>query len=198
MKTQRHRPLTCVPPAIKTSLLRSFKSEWCTNWLSHFTLLCVVYMFVGGFHLLTQKLEQHSKQVAACESIAEDSFKWSHLRISFTEANVRVANYRIILSLEVKWLRFWAFFFCNYITEPAAPEENLMFNGEVEHPESPTGEVEKGDEGTTPPKAGTKLQDSKPVIETPSDPQVCGMIWVLIFYTYSSTFIKRLVIKVSK
>ena len=44
-----------------------------------------------------------------------------------------------------------------------------MFNGEVEHPESPTDEVEKGDEGT-------KLQDSKPVIETPSDPQVCGMI----------------------
>ena len=89
-------------------------------------------------------------------------------------------------------------FFCNSIAEPAAPEENLMFNGEVEHPESPTDEVEKGDEGTTPPKAGTKLQDSKPVIETPSDPQVCGVIWVLIFYTYSLTFIKWLVIKVSK
>ena len=84
-------------------------------------------------------------------------------------------------------------FFCNSIAEPAAPEENLMFNGEVEHPESPTDEVEKGDEGTT-----KRLQDSKPVIETPSDPQVCGMIWVLIFYTYSLTFIKWLVIKVSK
>lgn len=46
-----------------------------------------------------------------------------------------------------------------------------MFNGEVEHPESPTDEVEKGDEGTT-----KRLQDSKPVIETPSDPQVCAMI----------------------
>ena len=67
-------------------------------------------------------------------------------------------------------------FFCNYIAEPASPEENLMFNGEVEHPESPTDEVEKGDKGTTPPKAATKLQDSKPVIETPSDPQVCGVI----------------------
>ena len=89
-------------------------------------------------------------------------------------------------------------FFCNSIAEPAAPEENLMFNGEVEHPESPTDEVEKGEEGTTPPKAGTKLQDSKPVIETPSDPQVCGVIWVLIFYTYTSSFIKRLVIKVWK
>ena len=51
-----------------------------------------------------------------------------------------------------------------------------MFNGEVEHPESPTDEVEKGDEGKTSPKAGTKLQDSKPVTETPSDPQVCGVI----------------------
>ncbi|KAM7444286.1 AP-3 complex subunit delta-1 [Porites harrisoni] len=62
--------------------------------------------------------------------------------------------------------------------EPAAPEENLMFNGEVEHPESPTDEVEKGDEGTTPPKAGTKLQDSKPVIETPSDPQDDMDFWL--------------------
>lgn len=62
--------------------------------------------------------------------------------------------------------------------EPAAPEENLMFNGEVEHPESPTDEVEKGDEGKTPPKAGTKLQDSKPVIETPSDPQDDMDFWL--------------------
>ncbi|CAH3134867.1 unnamed protein product [Porites lobata] len=62
--------------------------------------------------------------------------------------------------------------------EPASPEENLMFNGEVEHPESPTDEVEKGDEGTTPPKAATKLQDSKPVIETPSDPQDDMDFWL--------------------
>ncbi|XP_073259026.1 AP-3 complex subunit delta-1-like isoform X2 [Porites lutea] len=62
--------------------------------------------------------------------------------------------------------------------EPAAPEENLMFNGEVEHPESPTDEVEKGDEGTTPSKAATKLQDSKPVIETPSDPQDDMDFWL--------------------
>lgn len=62
--------------------------------------------------------------------------------------------------------------------EPASPEENLMFNGEVEHPESPTDEVEKGDEGKTPPKAGTKLQDSKPVIETPSDPQDDMDFWL--------------------
>ena len=123
------------------------------------------------------KLELHSNQKATGESIAEDSFKWSHLRISSRDSNVRVASYRIILSLGVKWLRFERCgFFCNSIAEPAAPEENLMFNGEVEHPESPTDEVEKGDEGTTPPKAATKLQDSKPVIETPSDPQVCGMI----------------------
>ena len=79
--------------------------------------------------------------------------------------------------LSVVFFFFCLFFcFCNYITEPAAPKENLMFNGEVEHPESPADEVEKRDEGTTPPKAGTKVQDSKPVIETPSDPQVCGMI----------------------
>ena len=143
-------------------------------------------MFVPRFHLngytirfypLTQKLELHSKQIAAGESIAEDSFEWSHHRISSTDSNVRVANYLITFSLGVKWLRFErCVFFCNYIAEPAAPEENLMFNGEVEHPESPTDEVEKGDEGTTPSKAATKLQDSKPVIETPSDPQVCGMI----------------------
>ena len=78
-------------------------------------ILCVVYMFVPRFHLNdhtirfyppAQKLELHSKQIAAGESIAEDSFKWSHHRISSTDSNVRVANYLITLSLGVKWLRF--------------------------------------------------------------------------------------------
>ena len=94
---------------------RSFKSEWCTNWYSHCTLFCVVYIFVPRFHLNghtvrfyppAQKLELHSKQIAVGESIAEDSFKWSHHRISSTNSNVRVANYLITLSLGVKWLRF--------------------------------------------------------------------------------------------
>ena len=135
-------------------------------------------MFVPRFHLNGHTIRFYPQaQIAAGESIAEDSFKWSHHRISSADSNVRVANYLITLSPEVKWLRFLALcFFCNYIAEPAVPEENLMFNGEVEHPESPTDELEKGDEGTTPSKPRTKLQDSKPVIETPSDPQVCGMI----------------------
>ena len=77
-------------------------------------ILCVVYMFVPRFHLNDHtirvyppalKLELHSKQIAAGESIAEDSFK-SHHRISSTDSNVRVANYLITLSLGVKWLRF--------------------------------------------------------------------------------------------
>ena len=46
-------------------------------------ILCVVYMFVPRFHLNDHtirvyppalKLELHSKQIAAGESIAEDSF----------------------------------------------------------------------------------------------------------------------------
>ena len=109
---------------------RSFKSEWCTNWYSHCTLLCVVYMFVPRFHLNdhtvrfyppAQKLELHSKQIAVGESIAEDSFKWSHHRISSTNSNVRVANYLITLSLGVKWLRFerCGFFF-------AIPSQSLL------------------------------------------------------------------------
>lgn len=55
-----------------------------------------------GFYPQAQKLELHSKQIAACESIAEDSFKWSHRKISSTDSNVRVANYLIILTVEMK------------------------------------------------------------------------------------------------
>ena len=52
---------------------------------------------------------------------------------------------------------------------PEAVEDNLMFNGEVEHVESPPSEQQ-----TTPTKMITEEpEDSKPsTADTPSDPQV--------------------------
>ena len=51
-----------------------------------------------------------------------------------------------------------------------------MFNGEVEHPESPPREDAKEDsEQTTPSKAITGQEDSKAVADEPSDPQVKRM-----------------------
>ena len=60
----------------------------------------------------------------------------------------------------------------NHATEPAA-EDNLMFNGEVEHLESPKNELEEENVQTTPSKVITELEDSKPSVDTPSDLQVC-------------------------
>ena len=38
-----------------------------------------------GFHLHSQKLELHTKEIVPCGSIAEEvAFEWSHHRISFT------------------------------------------------------------------------------------------------------------------
>ena len=53
-----------------------------------------------------------------------------------------------------------------------------MFNGEVEHPESPKDEVES--EQTTPSKTITELDDFKPT-ETPGDPQVRDIFCDLLF-----------------
>ena len=40
-----------------------------------------------AFHPQTQELEPHSKQIAPCESTAEEvSFEWSHNRISSTDS----------------------------------------------------------------------------------------------------------------
>jgi len=48
-----------------------------------------------------------------------------------------------------------------------------MFNGEVEHPESPPREDAKEEnEETTPSKVITVQEDSKPAADEPSDPQV--------------------------
>lgn len=52
-----------------------------------------------------------------------------------------------------------------------------MFNGEVDHPETPTREDEKEDsEQKTPSKVITVQEDSKPAADEPSDPQVQRMI----------------------
>ena len=48
-----------------------------------------------------------------------------------------------------------------------------MFNGEVEHPESPPREDAKEEnEQTTPSKVITVQEDSKPAADEPRDPQV--------------------------
>ena len=77
--------------------------------------------------------------------------------------------------------------FCNptflYINRVAEPvEDNLMFNGEVEHPESPPREDAKEEnEQTTPSKVITVQEDSKPAADEPRDPQV--HIATLYFWT---------------
>lgn len=66
------------------------------------------------------------------------------------------------------------FFYLDEVTEPA--EDNLMFNGEVEHPETPPREDEKDkSEQKTPSKAIAGQEDSKPAVDEPSDPQVQRM-----------------------
>jgi len=47
-----------------------------------------------------------------------------------------------------------------------------MFNGEVEHLESPTHELEDESSQKTPSKVITELEDFKPSEDTPSNPQV--------------------------
>ena len=56
-------------------------------------------------------------------------------------------------------------------SEPAA-EHNLMLNGEVDHLESPNNEIEVESPQSQTPKKITELEDSKPFVDTPSDPQV--------------------------
>ena len=52
-----------------------------------------------------------------------------------------------------------------------------MFNGEVDHPETPPREDEKEDsEQKTPSKVITVQEDYKPAADEPSDPQVQRMI----------------------
>lgn len=63
----------------------------------------------------------------------------------------------------------------NQVTEPV--EDNLMFNGEVEHNESPPRDDLKNEsEQTTPTKAITEVEDSTPSADAPSDPQVKNVI----------------------
>ena len=62
-------------------------------------------------------------------------------------------------------------FYVNQVAEPV--EDNLMFNGEVEHPESPPREDGGDDsEEETPSKVITMQEDSKPAADGPGDPQV--------------------------
>ena len=66
------------------------------------------------------------------------------------------------------------FLYLNQVAEPV--DDNLMFNGEVEHPESPPREDAKEDsEPTTPSKVTTGHEDSKPAADELSDPQVQRM-----------------------
>ena len=89
---------------VQTDILTAPYCVLCT-----FLFLGILRYHLNGhtirFYPQAQKLELHSKQIAAGESVAKDSFKWSHYRISSTDSYVRVANL-ITLSLGVKWLRF--------------------------------------------------------------------------------------------
>ena len=108
---------------------RSSKSEWCTksNWYPHCTLLCVVYMFVPRFHLNSHTIRFYPQaQIAAGESIADYSLKWSHHRISSTDSNVRVANYLITLSLGVKWSRFERCVFFAITSQSLLPLKKIL------------------------------------------------------------------------
>ena len=52
--------------------------------------LSIIHGHTIGFHQQTQKFEQRTEQIAACESTAEEvTFEWSHHRISSTDSNVR-------------------------------------------------------------------------------------------------------------
>ncbi|XP_068728186.1 AP-3 complex subunit delta-1-like [Montipora capricornis] len=61
--------------------------------------------------------------------------------------------------------------------EPAA-EHNLMLNGEVDHLESPNNEIEVESPQSQTPKKITELEDSKPFVDTPSDPQDDMEFWL--------------------
>ena len=66
------------------------------------------------------------------------------------------------------------FFDVNQVAEPV--EDNLMFNGEVEHPESPPREDAREDsEQETPSNVITVQEDSKPAGDGIGDPQVKRM-----------------------
>lgn len=63
------------------------------------------------------------------------------------------------------------------IAEPV--EDNLMFNGEVEHPESPPREDAREDsEQETPSKVIQEQEDSKPAADGPGDPQDDMDFWL--------------------
>ena len=66
------------------------------------------------------------------------------------------------------------------ILEPVA-EDNLMFNGEVEHPESPKNELEEESPEKTPSKVITELEDFNPSADTPNNPQASVSIATLLF-----------------
>lgn len=63
------------------------------------------------------------------------------------------------------------FLYLNQVAEPV--EDNLMFNGEVEHLESPPrDDLKEESEQTTPSKVITGQENFKPAADEPSDPQV--------------------------
>ena len=57
-----------------------------------------------------------------------------------------------------------------------------MFNGEVDHPESPKNELEDESPQKTPSKVITELEDFNPSADTPNDPQVIAPISTLLFF----------------
>ena len=57
-----------------------------------------------------------------------------------------------------------------------------MFNGEVEHPESPKNELEEESPQKTPSKVISELEDFNPSADTPNDPQASASISMLLFY----------------
>lgn len=61
--------------------------------------------------------------------------------------------------------------------EPAA-EDNLLFNGEVEHLQSPKDDSEGESAQKTPPKKITELENSNPSMETPGDFQDDMEFWL--------------------
>lgn len=70
-----------------------------------------------------------------------------------------------------------------FLSEPAA-EDNLLFNGEVEHLQSPKDDSEAESPQKTPPKKITELENSNPSPETPGDFQVCVFTVLLLMYLY--------------
>ena len=68
-----------------------------------------------------------------------------------------------------------------------------MFNGEVEHLESPKNELEEESPQKTPSKVITELEDFNPTADTPNDPQVSVYISMpdCLFMAWLLTRVKR-------